>query len=118
MGYDDEPSKLLASVINGGVSAVPAPIVAETARLRRRYKPPGGWRYLYKAGDALSYTVNDRQIHAPAENDQGILRQPVSFPLSATTELQWRWRIDKHPSHEPEDRAFAKRLCLEGMLCL
>jgi hypothetical protein len=105
--YDDEPSKLLESVINGSVGAVPTPIVAETARLRRGYKPPGGWHYLHEAGNASIYTVTDRQIHAHAENDQGILRKSVSFPLSATTELQWRWRIDEHPSHEPEDRALS-----------
>ena len=89
----------------------PAALAAEIARLRTPAPTPPGWHYLHETGYAEIYrseqTAHGSTIHVHAENDQGILRHPVDFPLTPTTTVQWRWQVNEHPSVDPEDQAIS-----------
>ncbi len=92
-------------------SETPAALTTEATRLRSPYNIPDGWHYLHETGYATIFdqkeTSDGRIVRALADNDQGILRHPVEFPLTPTTTLQWRWLVDEHPSTEPEDLAIS-----------
>ena len=107
--HHSDPLKSLESLCQQ--TGTPVAIVTEAARLRSPDKTPHGWHYLHEAGYANIYqqqqTSNGRVVHAHANNDQGILRHPVDFPLTPTTTLQWRWRVEEHPSTDPEDQAIS-----------
>lgn len=84
-------------------------VAAECARRERPVAVPRGWAYLYETGFSDVYSPCDTPygpgIRIDARNDQGILRTPVSFPLSPDTQLRWRWRFETLPSQKPEDQA-------------
>ena len=86
---------------------VAAPIARELARLRANASPPAGWDYLIEAGISDIFRACDDHGHAcirlDAEDDQGILRRPVDFPLGPDTRIAWRWKVDAHPSRVAED---------------
>ncbi len=89
----------------------PEPIEAEILRLRAPKMTPPGWHYLHETGYAEIYqhehTASGSIIHAHADDDQGILRHPVDFPLTSSTTMQWRWQVHEHPSVDPEDQAIS-----------
>ena len=68
---------------------------------------PPAWEYLLETGSSDIYRDCSHdgraRICLHATDDQGILRKPVDFPLTPTTQLSWRWRLDEHPSTVPED---------------
>lgn len=105
--YDAEPTPVLTRICRD--PATPDIVRAELARCTRRYTPPAGWGYLRDCGFAEIYTLRTSPagavIDACADDDQGILRYPVDFPLSPQTVIRWRWRVDEHPSRSREDRA-------------
>jgi len=105
--YDKNPATALKRI--SANPDAPAVIALEHKRLREAYQPPAGWGYLRECGFSTVYTAEQapegRCIHARAEDDQGILRRRVDFPLERATLLNWRWRVDEHPSTEAEDRA-------------
>lgn len=107
--YHSEPLKSLERLCQQ--SRTPVAIVTEAARLRSPDKTPGGWHYLHEAGYATIYeqqeTPGGHIVHAHANNEQGILRHPIDFPLTPTTNLQWRWRVEEHPSIDPENQAIS-----------
>ena len=89
---------------------VPA-FAAELAHLEHPAPPPAGWDYLVEAGQAEMYRPTRTPDGAPAihlcgADDQGILVREVDFPLSPTTRLDWRWRVDAHPSSVAEDTPY------------
>ena len=79
--------------------------------------PPEGWAYLpelaiWGPADIYSRVVTlpgDSgpvvQMHAHTARNVGILTRDVSIPLTAETQLQWRWKIDQLPSKVPENVA-------------
>jgi len=81
---------------------------AEIARLTHPVRPPPGWSYLWFLGPADIF-VEDRADDGSAlirgcfDDDVGILRRPVDFPLAADTTLSWRWRVWRLPSEKPEN---------------
>ena len=86
----------------------PAPaIAAEIKRLGAPVSAPPEWHYLLETGRSDIYRDCSRdgqaRICLHATDDQGILRKPVDFPLTPTTRLSWRWRLDEHPSLVRED---------------
>lgn len=92
-------------------STAPTVIADEVARLRSPTRPPDGWHYLHETGYSEIYleeaTATGSIIHAKADDAQGILRHPVDFPLTRTTTVRWEWKVDEHPSREPEDHAIS-----------
>ncbi len=84
------------------------PLRAEAARLADPVPVPEGWQYLFETGHADIYRADTSEerptIRVHSENDQGIIRRPVSFPLTDDAELSWRWRVDEFPSDVAEDR--------------
>lgn len=94
--------------LTGLAAVVECPqLQAELARLREPAAPPRGWTYLLETGTSDIWQACD-DAHGPriclsAEDDQGIIRTAVDFPLTPATTLAWRWRLDEHPSRKPED---------------
>jgi hypothetical protein len=84
-----------------------AELERELARARQTPPTPEGWDYLVETGTSDIWRTCDEaerdRICLVAEDDQGIIRKPLDFPLSPATTLTWRWRIDEHPSRLPED---------------
>ena len=84
-----------------------APLAHEIERLRAPVCVPPEWDYLLETGRSDIYrdcTQDGRaRICLHAEDDQGILRKPIDFPLTPNTRLSWRWRLDEHPSTLAED---------------
>ncbi len=107
--FDGDPLLVLESMQREG--PVPALISAEAERLRHPLAPPSGWGYLHETGYADLYREEDSSaglvIHAHADDDQGILRRAIDFPLTPTTTIHWRWRVDEHPSRDPEDQVIS-----------
>ncbi len=87
------------------------PLANEIARLRAAVTVPQGWDYLLETGTSDIYrdcSSTDRpRICLHAHDDQGILRKPVDFPLTAATRLSWRWRVDEHPSRVAENSSLS-----------
>ena len=79
--------------------------------------PPEGWAYLPELavlGPADLYCIMQRQkgeggpktqMHVHTKKNAGILTRDVDVPLTATTQLKWRWKIDQIPSKLPETAA-------------
>ena len=47
------------------------------------------------------------RICLDAHDDQGIIRTTLDIPLTPETTLNWRWRLDEHPSLTAEDSALS-----------
>lgn len=107
--YRGNPLAILESL--DASHAAPPAISDEVTRLRTPERTPAGWHYLHETGYATIYrdeeTPTGAVIHAYADDDQGILRHPVDFPLTSTTTMQWRWQVDAHPSVDPEDQTIS-----------
>jgi len=83
-------------------------LAGEQDRLANPPVPPKDWSYLWTLGPAEIF--HDKPPPSPARHimcrtcrDVGILRKPVSMPLTPSTRLTWRWRIDTLPSTLRED---------------
>lgn len=70
---------------------------------------PIGWEYLKDTGVSDIYSSNsqnnNKSIILSATDDQGILRKPIDFDVSPSTQLQWDWKLLEHPSQNKEDEA-------------
>ena len=76
--------------------------------------PPEGWAYLPELavfGPADIYRIVQSapgepgpktQMHVHTAKNVGILTRDVDVPLTASTKLKWRWKIDQIPSKLPE----------------
>ena len=82
-------------------------VAAALERARHPVPPPRGWRYLWRlgAGEIYSETSHggERRICCHTRQDVGILQFPADFPLTESTRLRWRWKVDKLPCDLPED---------------
>ncbi len=88
----------------------------ESALLKEAYmqlthpiKTPTGWGYLKETGVSDIYSSIDEagrpSIALDASDAQGILRKPVDFLVSKSTQLKWGWKLLEHPSLNREDEA-------------
>ena len=84
-------------------------LTTEIARLAQPVALPAAWHYLFETGTTDIYRdctiAAGARICLAADDDQGILRKAVDFPLTPATTLAWRWRLDQHPSRQPENVA-------------
>jgi len=82
-------------------------LAAEIERLRNPVPVPPDWHYLIETGTSDIYRDcsegGQARICLHADDDQGILRKAVDFPLTPNTRLRWRWRLDAHPSRVAEN---------------
>ncbi len=82
-------------------------LASEIARLRKPVAVPTDWHYLLETGTSDIYRdCSDgahQRICLHAQDDQGILRKAVDFPLTPGLRLSWRWRLDEHPSRVAEN---------------
>ena len=82
-------------------------IETEIERARQPSPTPAGWDYLFETGYSdIWRDCGDSaggRICVAAEDEQGIIRAAVDFPLTPATRLSWRWRMEEHPSRLPED---------------
>lgn len=79
------------------------------AQLQHPVTTPLGWDYLKDTGISDIYSIdakdNNKCIALNATDDQGILRKPIDFDVSPSTQLQWDWKLLEHPSLNKEDEA-------------
>jgi hypothetical protein len=111
---------LLAGLMALAATAQPAtdavPNVTPAAKLGLAV-PPEGWAYLPELavlGPADIYRIVQRQkgeggpktqMHVHTRKNAGILTRDVDVPLTAATQLKWRWKVDQIPSKLPETAA-------------
>ncbi|MBV8181249.1 MAG: DUF3047 domain-containing protein, partial [Mycobacterium sp.] len=77
-------------------------------RLQTAKSAPDGWRYAWILGDAEIWSdVNapENAIDCHCVGDVGVVQREVDVPLTPTTRLRWRWRVDRLPSELAEDCA-------------
>lgn len=84
------------------------PISDELARLDAGDITPQGWQYLWHLGPAEIYragrdTSGQPCICCRTHADVGILQKDVDLPLLKSTEISWRWLVEKLPSRLRED---------------
>jgi hypothetical protein len=104
--WQDPPETALPRLAATG--DVDGMLAGEQDRLANPPASPKDWSYLWTLGPAEIF--HDKPPPSPARHimcrtcrDVGILRKPVSMPLTAATRLTWRWRIDALPSTLRED---------------
>lgn len=81
---------------------------AEISRIEQGDTTPQGWHYLWNLGAAEIYRDRhadngDPCIHCHTDADVGILQTAVDLPLTASTQINWRWCIEQLPSTLRED---------------
>ncbi len=83
-------------------------LAGEIARIEQGDTTPPGWHYLWHLGPAEIYhqhrdsTAGDC-IHCSTHADVGILQKDVDLPLLESSEISWRWCVDRLPSTLRED---------------
>ncbi len=83
-------------------------LAGEVARLEQGETTPPGWQYLWNLGPAEIYRRTARLI-TPIVSAAGrkatwaSCKKTWSLPLSATSEISWRWCVDQLPSTLRED---------------
>ena len=83
-------------------------VTAELQRIQQGDTTPPGWHYLWHLGPGEIYRQHkDPQdqpcIHCRTHADVGILQKDVDLPLTADSEISWRWSINQLPSTLRED---------------
>ncbi|MFC5992862.1 DUF3047 domain-containing protein [Pseudonocardia hispaniensis] len=85
--------------------ADPRLAAAERARLCDPVVPPPGWEYLLEIGPGDLYRHARRDgrsaIDVVCDDDAGVIRTDVGFPLGADTTLEWTWQLDEPPARAP-----------------
>lgn len=81
---------------------------AEIDRIEQGDTTPAGWRYLWQLGPAEIYRERltghgHPGIHCRTHADVGILQKDVDVPLTAASEISWRWCVERLPSSLRED---------------
>ena len=80
----------------------------ELERIAQGDTTPQGWHYLWHLGPGEIYKARagkraEACIHCHTNADVGILQKEVDLPLEESTEISWRWCIDRLPSTIRED---------------
>lgn len=94
---------LLAMSARGDVQGF---VRAELQRMRQARLMPAGWHNFFAFGDGSIFTEGpgDR-IDCETHKNVGILQYPLADqPLRPGLMLDWRWVVDRLPSHLPEDQ--------------
>jgi hypothetical protein len=83
-------------------------VAGELDRLRAPVAPPEGWRHLWFLGPSETFSAaSDGHgrpcIRCETQADVAILQRDARFPLTPTTRLRWRWKVDELPAELPED---------------
>ncbi|WP_205698346.1 DUF3047 domain-containing protein [Conexibacter sp. SYSU D00693] len=82
-------------------------LAAEAQRPAALVPPPPSWRHTWILGDSEVFTPAPHDgpdaIGCHTHADVAIVQHDVDVPLTDTTLLRWRWRIDELPSQLPED---------------
>ncbi|SDU01833.1 Protein of unknown function [Pseudomonas pohangensis] len=83
-------------------------IQAELQRIEQGDTTPPGWHYLWHLGPGEIYRQQQDAhgqacIHCHTHADVGILQKDVDLPLTAHSEISWRWCINQLPSTLRED---------------
>jgi len=85
-------------------------VTSALAQAQMPVTTPQGWHYLWRLGQGAIYSdaghQTRRHIHCHTKEDVGILQFPADFPLSETTRLSWRWKVDRLPGEMAEDIQF------------
>ena len=96
-------------------------LAAELDRLQTEQPVPEGWHYLWELGPGEIYRQEDASgiaenpapadesppsgpvIHCHTQDDVGILQKAAAVPLTDSTRLAWRWKVDSLPCRYAED---------------
>lgn len=83
-------------------------VQGELDRMEEGDTTPVGWQYLWHLGPAEIYRdvpspEGHSCIHCRTSSDVGILQKHVDLPLEDSSEISWRWCVDKLPSTLRED---------------
>ena len=94
-------SLLASGVVNDRVQC-------ELERLQQGDTTPEGWQYLWHVGPAEIYRDAPSHeghscVHCRTSADVGILQKQVDLPLDESSEISWRWCVDKLPATLRED---------------
>lgn len=94
---------LLALSAQGDVQGF---VRAELQRMRQARLMPAGWHNFFAFGDGGIFTEGPGQrIDCETHKNVGILQYPLADqPLRPGLLLDWRWVVDRLPSHLPEDQ--------------
>ena len=94
---------LLALSAQGDVQGL---VRAELQRQRQARLMPAGWQHFFAFGDGGIFTEGpDQRIDCETHKNVGILQYPLADqPLRPGLTLDWRWVVDRLPSHLPEDQ--------------
>ena len=94
---------LLALSARGDVQGL---VRAELQRQRQARLMPAGWQHFFAFGDGGIFTEGpDQRIDCETHKNVGILQYPLADqPLRPGLTLDWRWVVDRLPSHLPEDQ--------------
>jgi hypothetical protein len=81
---------------------------SEIERLTQGPTVPQGWHYLWSLGNSEIFRDCEAPGGAPAvccdvHSDVGILQKDVDVPLTAQSEISWRWIVENLPSSIRED---------------
>ncbi|WP_164155625.1 DUF3047 domain-containing protein [Sandarakinorhabdus rubra] len=105
---------LLLAGMSTLAAAQDAPPAVATAPTPGLAVAPEGWAYLpelaiYGPADIYHIVARKpgeggprRQMLVQTKKNVGILTRDVDVPLSAATQLSWRWKVDQIPSKLPE----------------
>jgi hypothetical protein len=81
--------------------------VDEIDRMAHEIGTPDGWSYLWEIGKGEIYDQRDSEngpaMRCRTRDDAGILQKNVDCPLTPTTRLKWKWKVDALPSRLAED---------------
>lgn len=94
---------LLALSAQGDVQGF---VRAELQRQRQARLMPAGWHNFFAFGDGGIFTEGPgNRIDCETHKNVGILQYPLADqPLRPGLTLDWRWVVDRLPSHLPEDQ--------------
>ena len=94
---------LLALSAQGDVQGL---VRSELQRMRLARLMPAGWHNFFSFGDGSIFTEGPGQrIDCETHKNVGILQYPlVDQPLQPGLTLDWRWVVERLPSHLPEDQ--------------
>ena len=94
---------LLALSAQGDVQGF---VRAELQRMRQARLMPAGWHNFFAFGDGSIFTEGPgNRIDCETHKNVGILQYPLAeHPLRPGLTLDWRWVVERLPSHLPEDQ--------------
>jgi hypothetical protein len=95
-----------------GLATLAHPLApVERHRLAHPVTRPPGWQHLLAFGETDIFRAGEvagrASIDVVCDDDAGILRTPVDWPLDELTTFEWAWKFDQLPSSVGEDTTWA-----------